>query len=128
MRLLVKKEYKARDMFFLQFRSAPLYSLVILLNTLLSALQPSLLDEPTASIDPIEESRIYRQFAEIAQDKTAIIVTHRMGSARIADRIAVMDNGTLVEVGTHDELMESGGLYHKLYTAQSDWYSVKGRT
>jgi len=86
------------------------------------------LDEPTAAIDPIEESRIYRQFAEIAQDKTAIIVTHRMGSARIADRIAVMDNGTLVEVGTHDELMESGGLYHKLYTAQSDWYSVKGRT
>ena len=53
------------------------------------------------------------QFAENRADKTAIIVTHRMGSARIADRIAVMDNGTLVEVGTHDELMESGGLYHK---------------
>lgn len=80
------------------------------------------LDEPTAAIDPIEESRIYKQFAEIAQDKTAVIITHRMGSARIADRIAVMDNGKLVEIGTHNELMESGELYRKLYTAQSDWY------
>lgn len=86
------------------------------------------LDEPTAAIDPIEESRIYKQFAGIARDKTAIIVTHRMGSARIADRIAVMDGGKLVEIGTHDELMKSGGLYYKLYTAQSVWYDGNGKS
>jgi len=80
------------------------------------------LDEPTSAIDPIEESRLYDKFAQLAAEKTAIIVTHRMGSAKIADRIVVMDNGQIVEIGTHNELMQYGGKYALMYQAQEQWY------
>lgn len=80
------------------------------------------LDEPTAAIDPLEETKIYKQFMEIAKDKTAVIITHRMGSAKLADRIVVMDNGRIDDIGTHDELMRRGGLYYEMFTAQSVWY------
>jgi ATP-binding cassette subfamily B protein len=80
------------------------------------------LDEPTAAIDPLEETKIYKQFMEIAKDKTAVIITHRMGSAKLADRIVVMDNGRIDDIGTHEELMRRGGLYYEMFTAQSVWY------
>lgn len=80
------------------------------------------LDEPTAAIDPYEETRIYNRFAEISKDKSAIIVTHRLGSAKIADRIVVMKNGEIEETGTHNELIHSGKEYARLYTAQEQWY------
>ena len=80
------------------------------------------LDEPTAAIDPLEESRIYKQFIEIAKDKTAVIVTHRMGSATIADRVVVMEKGKINDIGTHEELLERKGLYYKMFNAQSHWY------
>lgn len=80
------------------------------------------LDEPTASIDPIEESRIYKKFTEISEGKTAIIVTHRLGSTKIADRIIVMEKGRLVAVGSHDELMKDCELYRNMFTMQAEWY------
>jgi ATP-binding cassette subfamily B protein len=80
------------------------------------------LDEPTAAIDPLEETKIYKQFMDIAKDKTAVIITHRMGSAKLADRIVVMDNGRIDDIGTHEELMRRGGLYYEMFTAQSVWY------
>ena len=81
------------------------------------------LDEPTAAIDPIEESAIYRKFVEAAKDKTAVIVTHRMGSAKIAERIVVMKEGEIAEIGSHDELAASGGVYAEMYAAQAGWYN-----
>ena len=81
-----------------------------------------ILDEPTAAIDPVEESRVYRQFAELAKDKTAILITHRLGSTRIADRIVVMDNARVVETGTHDELLAKNGLYANMWQMQAGGY------
>ena len=81
-----------------------------------------ILDEPTAAIDPYEETRIYNKFAEISKDKTAIIVTHRLGSVKLADRIIVMKEGRIAQIGTHEELIQTEGEYSKLYEAQEQWY------
>jgi len=81
-----------------------------------------ILDEPTAAIDPIEETRIYKRFAELTKNKTAIIVTHRLGSAKIADRIVVMDGGKIIEAGTHESLIGKRGKYFEMWKAQSESY------
>ena len=81
-----------------------------------------LLDEPTASIDPLEEQAVYERFMKIAAGRTAIIVTHRLASARLADRILVLDGGRIVEDGTHEQLLARHGLYHRMFTAQAAWY------
>lgn len=80
------------------------------------------LDEPTSAIDPIEETRIYKQFARLAEGKCALIVTHRIGSARLANRIIVMDSGRVADIGTHDELTARPGQYAKMWEAQAQWY------
>lgn len=81
------------------------------------------LDEPTAAIDPLEETAVYKKFAELSKDKTAVIITHRLGSAKIADRIVVLEKGKIAEIGKHEELMEKKGLYYEMYTAQAKWYA-----
>lgn len=80
------------------------------------------LDEPTSAVDPMEEKNIYEQFSKIAKGKTAVIVTHRMSSARIADRIIVMNDGGIVEEGTHESLMKQGGMYAEMFEKQAAWY------
>lgn len=80
------------------------------------------LDEPTAAIDPIEEYELYNKFKEMSKDKIAILVTHRMGSCKIADRIVVMEGGQITEEGTHEELMNKNGKYKEMYAAQAQWY------
>jgi ATP-binding cassette subfamily B protein len=80
------------------------------------------LDEPTAAIDPIEETKMYKRFAEFSKNKTTILVTHRLGSARIADRIIVMENGNIIENGTHEELQASNGKYAQMWIAQAGGY------
>lgn len=82
-----------------------------------------ILDEPTAAIDPIEETNLYRQFARLAKGKTAVIVTHRLGSARIADRIVVLKAGSIDDIGTHEQLIARQGFYAQLFRAQAKWYS-----
>jgi len=80
------------------------------------------LDEPTAAIDPIEETRVYTQFQKLAEGKCAVIVTHRLGSAKLAHRIVVMENGEITDIGTHDELLSRKGKYADMWSAQAKWY------
>ena len=80
------------------------------------------LDEPTAAIDPVEESAIYEQFKDIVKDNTAVLVTHRIGSAQIADRIIVMSRGNIIDSGTHQELLKRCEEYSNMYYAQADLY------
>lgn len=81
-----------------------------------------ILDEPTASIDPIEENRVYQSFSSITKSKTTILITHRLGSTKMADIIIVMDKGKIVQTGSHEELMREEGLYKSLYASQAKWY------
>ena len=80
------------------------------------------LDEPTAAIDPIEENRIYNKFVELSKGKMSIIVTHRLGSTKIADRIIVMNKGKIVGIGSHQELYQKCHLYTKMFNSQANWY------
>ncbi len=79
-------------------------------------------DEPTASLDPLQEMGIMKKFIEGTKDKTAILVTHRIGAAKLANRIITMKNGQVVELGTHKELLKKQGEYAKLYNSQKQWY------
>ena len=80
------------------------------------------LDEPTSAIDPIEETKIYKQFEQLAKGKCAVVVTHRLGSAKLAHRIVVMDGGEIVDIGTHEELMSHPGKYATMWEKQAQWY------
>ena len=84
-----------------------------------------LLDEPTASIDPIEEAMLFNQFRRLTAGKSAAIVTHRLGSTKLADRIIVMDKGEISDFGTHEELLNRGGKYADMWQAQAKWYEKR---
>lgn len=81
-----------------------------------------ILDEPTASLDPIAEQEIFNQFDRLRDNKTTVFVSHRLSSATIADQIIVIENGCLIEKGSHQELMARQGKYHNLFTTQSKRY------
>ena len=81
-----------------------------------------ILDEPTASLDPMAEQEIFNQFDRLRQDKTTIFVSHRLSSATIATKIIVLEYGELVEEGTHRELMEKQGKYYELFSTQARRY------
>ncbi|MBQ4081769.1 MAG: ABC transporter ATP-binding protein [Clostridia bacterium] len=83
-----------------------------------------ILDEPTASLDPLAEQEIYQQFDELREGKTTIFVSHRLSNAVNASKIIVLERGKIIEEGTHTQLMAKGegGAYHKLFTAQAGRY------
>ncbi|WP_339308840.1 ABC transporter ATP-binding protein [Paenibacillus sp. FSL E2-0274] len=85
------------------------------------------LDEPTASLDPLSEIDIYNKIMEFKWDKTMFIISHRIGMARKADQIWVMKEGEIVERGTHYQLMEKKGTYSQMWSQQSDWYLKSNR-
>ena len=81
-----------------------------------------ILDEPTASLDPIAEQEIFNQFDKLREDKTTIFVSHRLSSATMATKIIVLEYGELIEEGTHKELMDKKGKYFELFTTQASRY------
>ena len=81
-----------------------------------------ILDEPTASLDPMAEQEIFDQFDTLRRDKTTIFVSHRLSSATTASKIIVLENGTVAEEGTHRELMDKRGKYYELFTTQAKRY------
>ena len=95
---------------------------IALARVLLSDAKMFLLDEPTASMDPIGESKLYEDMMNVMKDRGVIIVTHRLALAKTVDLIAVMRDGGIVGLGSHEELMENNAYYRQLYDAQSEWY------
>ena len=85
-----------------------------------------ILDEPTAALDPIAEAEIYSKFDEIAGDKTAIYISHRLSSCRFCDDILVFDQGRVIQQGSHEELVaDESGKYHALWHAQAQYYTKR---
>lgn len=80
------------------------------------------LDEPTAAMDPVMESKIYAQFLNMSKDKTSVIISHRLGFAYQYDDILVINNGKIEESGSHEYLMSQKGLYYEMYENQRSWY------
>ena len=84
-----------------------------------------ILDEPTSALDPIQETEILSQFLALSQGKTSLIISHRIGLCTRVDRIIVMRQGEIAEMGSHKELLARNGEYARLYKAQSHWYEAK---
>ncbi|MEZ4706817.1 MAG: ABC transporter ATP-binding protein [Caldilineaceae bacterium] len=81
-----------------------------------------ILDEPTAALDALAEYEVYNRFAELTTGKTTIFISHRFSTVRMAQQILVLDDGRLIEEGSHAELMARGGQYAKMFTAQAERY------
>ncbi|MNB89327.1 Lipid A export ATP-binding/permease protein MsbA [compost metagenome] len=79
-------------------------------------------DEPAAKLDPIAEMEQFIDIQENLRDKTAILISHRIGFARLADTIIVLENGEIIESGTHEELLERRGQYYEMFKEQAKWY------
>ena len=84
--------------------------------------QVLILDEPTAALDARSEFEVFQRFKELSRDKTAVLISHRFSSVRMADRIVVLADGTVEAVGTHEELLRQGGRYAELFELQAAGY------
>ena len=81
-----------------------------------------ILDEPTAALDALAENELYEQYASLTKDKTSIFISHRLNSTKFCDRIIMLDQGLIIEEGTHNELMQNKGKYAELYSLQASYY------
>jgi len=84
--------------------------------------QVLILDEPTAALDARAEYEVFQRFAELTRGKSAVLISHRFSTARLADRILVLDKGAVLEIGTHNELLQKGGRYAELFQLQAKGY------
>ncbi len=81
-----------------------------------------ILDEPTSSLDARAEHEVFQRFADLTKGKTAVLISHRFSTVRMADRILVLDNGEMLEIGTHEELLALNGRYAELFHLQAESY------
>jgi len=81
-----------------------------------------ILDEPTAALDARAEYEVFQRFSELTKDKTAVLISHRFSTVRMADRILVLEKGQLIEVGSHEELLQKNGRYAELFYLQAKGY------
>lgn len=95
---------------------------VALARAILRDSQILILDEPTSAMDAKAEAELFERFHELAQGRTAILISHRLSTVKMVDRIFVIDQGQIVEQGTHDELMRQHGLYTSLFLTQAQHY------
>ena len=84
--------------------------------------QVMILDEPTAALDARAEYEVFRRFKELSEGRTAVLISHRFSSVRMADRILVLAEGRLEDAGTHEQLMARGGRYAELFELQAAGY------
>ncbi|MGD1906824.1 MAG: ABC transporter ATP-binding protein [Leptolyngbyaceae cyanobacterium] len=84
-----------------------------------------ILDEPTAAVDAIAEHELFQRFRQLTQGKMTFLVSHRFSTVRIADRIVVLENGQIAEVGNHSQLMAEGGLYAQMFRLQAERYQLE---
>jgi ABC-type multidrug transport system fused ATPase/permease subunit len=82
----------------------------------------TVLDEPTAALDPIAESEIYESYSQMVRGKTAVFISHRLASTRFCDRILFIEDGQIAEEGSHEELMGLGGKYKEMFDIQAYYY------
>ncbi len=83
------------------------------------------LDEPTAALDPLAEYQLYGQFNKLIGSKSAVYISHRLSSTRFCDHVAMFRDGEMVEYGTHDALLASGGSYAEMFQIQAQYYQEK---
>lgn len=95
---------------------------LLLARVLYKDSQIMILDEPTAALDPIAESRVYEDYHALTAGKTSLFISHRLASTRFCDRIILLENGRVAEDGSHEELMERGGRYKEMFDIQSRYY------
>jgi ATP-binding cassette subfamily B protein len=88
----------------------------------LRAAQLLILDEPTAALDARAEYEVFLRFSELTKGRMAVLISHRFSTVRMADRILVLQGGELVDQGTHEDLLERGGLYAELFSLQAAGY------
>lgn len=82
-------------------------------------------DEPASMLDPVSELEQFMRIRDTVKGKTAILISHRIGFARLADKIVFMDKGKVAEVGSHQELLAKGGLYARMFQEQAEWYQCE---
>ena len=95
---------------------------IALARAFLRDAQIIILDEPTSAMDARAEYELFERFHELTKGRTAILISHRLSSVRMADRVYVLADGEILESGTHDELMERNGEYAKLFNLQAQYY------
>ncbi len=114
---ILSKEYGGTEL------SGGQWQKVAIARAMVRNAQIVILDEPTAALDPLAELSIFEEFRRLSKEQTAFLISHRIGTARNADRILVLQSGELIESGNHEQLIKHNGEYATLFRLQAQWYA-----